>query len=423
VVIGEGDETILELIETIAKGADVKQVAGIAYRDGEQVTLTAPRSPLGQFDTIPNFSLIEGYPMMNSLNILLQRKKPWVTVQSSRGCRYNCSFCIVNTMFPNGYRIRNIESVICDLRDKRKYGKDLMFVDNEFTAYPSHTKKLLRRMIKEKFDFNIFVFARVGVVNDDELLSLMRRAGVGYIYQGYESILTENLKFFNKGQTYTQIIKAIEKLHSFGFSIMGSFILGAESDSLQSIRATADFVVERKLASATFFTLWGHFPEKSKGYETIIPWYRSIFLGWRYCNGHFVTHFPLKIPPSILQREIPKIYRKIYSPKQVLRAFKNGKFREARHKILLRYLWHFIEKEIEAYIPFLEEIEDGLYDSNGNLCEELLIQRVKKNPRWTFLYGNQTIQALGLTPPEFPFLEKHDIICHPRKKDSSLPSS
>ena len=418
VVVGEGDETIVELVETLASGGDIRQVGGIAYRVGEQVHRTSPRPASAAFDTIPNFSLIDGYPLMNFLDILTQRKKPWLTVQSSRGCQYKCSFCIVNTMFPTGYRKRGIESVIRDLRDKRQYGRDLMFVDNEFTAHPSDTKKLLRRMIDEKFDFNILVFARVGVVKDDELLLLMRQAGINYIYQGYESIQTETLNAFNKRQTYGQIITAIEKLHSFGFSIMGSFIMGADGDTLETIRATVDFVIEQNLSSATFFTLWGHFPEQSNGYQTIIPWYRSIFRGWQYCNGHFVTHFPLKIPPSKLQREIPEIYHKIYSPKQVFRALKNRKFNEARHKILLRYLWQSIEKGIWDYIPFLEELEDGLYDADGHLCEDLLIQRVQKNPSWTFQAGNRTMKALGLSPLELPIAGERNIGCLPSKLDS-----
>ncbi len=421
VVIGEGDDTILELVETLAGGGEIEQVPGIAYRVGDKLILTPPRPGPDRFDTIPNYSLIEGYQRMNFFDKLVQRKMPWLTAQTSRGCQFDCTFCIVNTMFPSGYRKRAIESVIRDLRDKRQYGKKLMFVDNEFATHPSYTKNLLRRMIAENFDFDIFAFARVEVANDDELLSLMRQAGITIIYQGYESIRSEALTAYNKRQTFEQITAAIEKLHSFGFSIMGSFILGADNDTLETIRSTVDFVVEQKLASATFFTLWGHFPEESKGYRTIIPWYRSIFSGWRYTNGHFVTHFPMKIPPSKLQRVIPDIYRKIYSPKQVFRALRNRKFKEARHKILLRYAWNSIEKGIWEYISFLEELEDGLYDSHGHLCEDLLAQRVHKDPRWTFQAGNQTIEALGLSRLELPLPGKQNINCLPAKLNIRLP--
>lgn len=420
VVIGEGDETIVELVETLARGRDVKRVRGIAYRIGEQVRRTAPRPAPATFDTIPNLSLIEGYSRMSLLNVLAQRKKPMLTVQSSRGCQHNCTFCIVNTMFPGGYRKRNIESVVRDLWDKRKYGKKLLFVDNEFAAHPAHTKKLLRRMIKEDFGFNIVVFSRVEVSNDEELLSLMRQAGISHIYQGYESVQPETLLLYDKLQTLEQIITSIEKLHSFGFGIMGSFVVGADTDTIETLECTVNFVIEQQLSNAYFFPIWGHFPEQRKGYQTIIPWYRSIFRGWGYSDGHYVTHFPLQMPPSKLQRAIIDAYKTIYSPIQIFRALKNRKFVDAKWKIFLKYLWRSIDEEPVNYISFLEEIEEGLYDADGKLCEDVLIRRVQKNPRWTFQAGNRTIKAFGLSPPMLPFPGEQDITCQPSELDLNL---
>ena len=321
-------------------------------------------------------------------------------------------------MFPGGYRKKNIESVVRDLWDKRQYGKKLIFVDNEFAAHPAHTKKLLRRMIDEDFGFNIVVFSRVEISQDDELLALMRQAGISHIYQGYESVQPQTLLLYDKLQTLEQIIASIEKLHSFGFGILGSFVVGADTDTLETMRCTVNFVVEQKLSNAYFFPIWGHFPEQRNGYQTIIPWYRSIFRGWGYSDGHYVTHFPLQMPPSKLQRAIIDAYRTIYSPVQVFRALKNRRFVDAKWKILLRYLWGSIDEEPVKYISFLEEIEHGLYDADGHLCEDLLIQRVQKNPRWTFQAGNRTIEALGLSPLVLPKPGERNITCLPSKLDS-----
>jgi len=402
VVFGEGDETIMELVETLSHGGDLEKVAGIIYRVGDQVYHTAPRPAPAKFDTIPNFSLIESYRRMSLIDILVNRKKPLLTVQSTRGCPFKCTFCIVNTMFSGGYRTRDVESVIHDIRDKRRYGREFIFVDNEFAGQPRYTKKLLRRIIEEDFDIDIVVFARVEVAKDDELLAMMRQAGITFIFQGYESIQPETLIAYDKRQTLEQIKAAIEKLHSFGFGIWGSFVVGGDADTPQTFRCTIDFVLEQKLSNAYFFPIWGHCPEPSKGYQTIIPWYRGIFCGWRYCDGHFVTHFPLQMAPSKLQRALLDAYRTIYSPTQILQALKDRNFVSAKAKILSKYQWRYIEKGIREYIPFLEELEDGLYDSDEHLCEDLLVQRVQKDPRWTFQAGNRTIKALGLSPLELP---------------------
>jgi anaerobic magnesium-protoporphyrin IX monomethyl ester cyclase len=421
VVFGEGDETIVELVETLARGGNVEEVAGIAYRVGDRVVRTAPRHGPARFDTIPNFSLIKGYPRMNLFNILLKRKKPVLMVQSSRGCPFKCTFCIVNTMFPGGYRTRDVESVIRDLRDKRRYGWELMFVDNEFAADRAYAKKLTRRLIEEDLGFRAVVFARVEIAEDDELLLLMRQAGITHIYQGYESIHPETLIAYRKRQTVDQIVAAIEKLHSFGFGILASFVLGADTDTLETINSTVDFVLKHKLSNAYFWPIWGHFPEEKSGYQTIVPWYRGIFRGWRYCDGHFVTHFPLQMPPSKLQIAIIDAYRAVYCPTQILRALIDRKYIDAWSKILHRYQWQDIEKGVREYIAFLEKIEEELYDSAGYLREDLLLQRVEKDPRWTFQAGNRTIESLGFTPPELPVSERRNISCAPISFGSTDP--
>jgi hypothetical protein len=411
VVIGEGDETIVELIETLASGGDITQVAGIVYRVGEQVCRTAPRPGPTEFDTIPSFSLIEGFRRMRLVDMLIQRKNQLLTVQSSRGCNFNCSFCIVNTMFPDGYRKRSIDSVIRDLRDKRQYGRNLLFVDNEFAALRPYTKELLRRIIAEDFGFRAIVLTRVEVANDDELLALMREAGIVYIFQGYESVQPATLRAYNKLQSLEKIKSAIQKLHAFGFGILGSFVVGADTDTLETIGCTVDFALEQRLMSAFIYPIWGHYPEQRNGYQTIIPWYRSIFRGWRYCDGHFVTHFPLQMPPSKLQGAIIDAYRRIYSFSRVLQGLKNRQFDDIRRNLLLRYQCWAIETGTREYISFLEEIEEGLYDSKGHLCEDLLVQRVEKDQRWTFQAANRAIESLGLTPLELPIPEKSNITC------------
>ncbi len=75
VVFGEGDETIVELVATLESGGEVEKVAGIAYRVGDRIYYTAPRRGPASFDTVPNFSLIEGYRRMSPLGRLVKMEK------------------------------------------------------------------------------------------------------------------------------------------------------------------------------------------------------------------------------------------------------------------------------------------------------------------------------------------------------------
>jgi len=411
VVLGEGDETILDLVQTLANGGPIHEVRGIAYKVGDRVHRTPPRPGPVRFDTIPDFSLIQGCRPMSFLDVLLKRRMPMPTVQASRGCPFKCTFCIANTMFPDGYRTRDIDSVIRDMRDKRQYGRTLMFVDNDFAALRPHTKELLHRIIRENFDFKISVFARVAIAKDEELLSLMRQAGVCDIFQGFESIQPTTLAEYEKRQTLEEIVTSIEKLASFGFTLAGAFVLGADADTLDTVGRSVDFAVEHPIAKPHFFPIWGLFPEKSSGYQSIVPWYRSIFRGWGYCDGLFVTNFPLQMPPSKLQRGIIKGYRTAYSATRIFSALRGGDVTSVKEKLGVRWIWNDIEKGLLDYIPFLEELEDGLYDSDYRLREDVLIERVKKDSRWTFQLGNRTREALGLPPIEFPGSAEKNLRC------------
>jgi radical SAM superfamily enzyme YgiQ (UPF0313 family) len=419
VVFGEGDETILELVATLAEGGDVAGVPGIAYRDGDRVCRTAPREGPKSFETIPDFQLIRGYKRMSTLDKVIQRKMPLLTVQSSRGCPFKCTFCIVNTMFSSGYRKRDVESVIRDLHDKRRYGRELLFVDNDFASMRPYTKQLLRRIIEEDFGFDILVLTRVEVAQDDEMLALMRQAGVTQIYQGYESVQPETLSGYDKHQTLEKIIATIAKLHFFGFRISGSFVVGADTDTVETINQTVQFVLDQNLTIAYFFPLWGHYPEQIRGYEAIVPWYRSLFRAWKYCDGNFVTHFPLRMRPSQLQRALIEAPRRVFSGARILDALKRRKYADAKEKITHHYMWSTIAPGMREYLPFLEELEDGLYDAGDNLQVDRLIRRVQEDGRWTFKEGNRAIETLGLSPLELPVPVDNNITCVPPRLGSS----
>jgi radical SAM superfamily enzyme YgiQ (UPF0313 family) len=323
-------------------------------------------------------------------------------------------------MFASGYRKRDIESVIRDLRDKRQYGDELIFVDNEFTINRPQTKQLLRRIIEEEFGFNIIVFMRVENTKDDELLSLMAEAGVDQVYQGYESVQPETLIEYNKRQTLNQITAAIDKLHACGFHILGSFVLGADTDTPATIERTVEFATEQRLSLAYFFPIWGHFPEQINGYQTIVPWYRSIFRGWKYCDGNFVSHYPRHMPPSRLQRALISAHRDVYSAGQVLGAMGRGQFTDAKRRLLHSYVWKEMEKAHFEHVSFLEELEEGLYDPAGRLLVERLVARVEKDPRWTFVAANRSIGTLGLSPLELPVPKERNVICVPPRLERKL---
>ena len=383
VVLREGDETIVELIEALSNGGALSGVAGIAYRENEKTVRTKNRPGPQHFVTIQNYELIRGFRKYSWLELFKRSRVPLLTVQSSRGCPFHCSFCIVDTMF-NNFRVRGIGSIIEDLRDKRRYGRELLFIDNYFGANIGYTKELLKRIIAEDFGFDIMVLCRIDIAGDGELLDLMRKAGITALYLGIESVQPETLINYTKRQTVEKIETAIGKFHACGFRISGSFVIGADTDTPETVDATVRFALKNHIEVCYFFPLWGHYVEEKLGHQSIIPWHRSIFKGWEYCDGNFVNHFPKRMRPSQLQRALIDAHRKVYSPKAFCDAFQRRDWTAVKEKAINLYGWRFIEKGLEGYIPWLKEIENGFYDQKGRLLEHRLRQYVEQHPDWTF---------------------------------------
>jgi radical SAM superfamily enzyme YgiQ (UPF0313 family) len=383
IVLREGDDTIVELIEAISSGFALSGVAGIAYKEKGEVIRTKNRPGPEKFDTIQNYALIRGFKKHSWLEILRRTRVPLLTIQSSRGCPFHCSFCIVDTMFDK-FRLRGIESIIEDLRDKRRYGRELLFIDNYFGANIPFTKKLLNRIIAEDFGFDTMVLCRIDIARDDEILGLMRKAGITALYLGIESVQPETLINYAKKQTVATIESSIRKLHAFGFRISGSFVMGADTDRFETIDATVQFALKNHIEVCYFFPLWGHYIEEKLGNKSIIPWHRSIFKGWEYCDGNFVSHFPKHMRPSELQQALIDAHRKIYSPEAFRDSFQRRDWTAVKEKAVNLYGWRFIEKGLREYIPWLREIEYGFYDENSRLIEHRLKQFVETHPEWTF---------------------------------------
>ena len=413
VVLGEGDESIVELVAALSHGSSPAAVAGIAYLQDGAVVATANRMGPERFDTIPDFELIHGYRKLGLLGKLRRGRVPLLTVQSSRGCQFHCTYCIVDTMFPAGYRKRDVESVIEDLIDKRRFGRNLLFVDNDFAIKPTQTKVLLKRMIEEDLGYDIIVLTRSDIVRQDDLLSLMRRAGVRAIYQGYESIEPETLLSYDKRQSVEKIERAIARLHRHGFRISGSFVLGADPDTCATLDATVRFVLDQELTVAYFFPLWGHYVEQKNGNRSITPRHRALFRGWEYCDGNFVTHFPKNMRPSQLQSGLITAHQEVYSPALITRLVSRGKFRDAWEKATHRLMWSSIQTELKAHIDWLREFETEFYDDRDRLLEGKLKAAHQQGVPWSFDIRSGVPSSPYVSPLEQPRPVVSNIKCVP----------
>ena len=142
VVRKEGDVTLPEVLDTWKNNQDLSGVLGISYWDHGVVKNNPDRPFVQEFETIPDLELIHGYMNWPKWKLVKQLKMRWQVLQTTRGCPYDCSFCIAPRELGRGYRIRSIDSVIADIKYQQKLvgTKYFFMVDNHFTVNRERTQ-------------------------------------------------------------------------------------------------------------------------------------------------------------------------------------------------------------------------------------------------------------------------------------------
>lgn len=168
-----------------------------------------------------------------------------VAIQVSRGCPFNCDFCLVSKNFGRKMRYRNIENVVEEI--KAAPSKYFFFVDDNLTINKKYAKELMRAIIPLKISWGCM--CSLDVATDDELLTLMAEAGCFNILVGFESLnpasLDESQKHHNRGGSIYG--EAINKIHSAGIHINASFVVGFDNDTLEEFDRIFDFTMQHNL--------------------------------------------------------------------------------------------------------------------------------------------------------------------------------
>jgi radical SAM superfamily enzyme YgiQ (UPF0313 family) len=328
VVRGEGEATIAELADELLHGTrDVEHVLGISYnRDGE-VVHNPERPLLSDIDMIPDQSLIEGYAEYQRR--WLHRICPTgALVATTRGCPYDCTFCSIIEIYRRTTRFRSHDAVIEDIRQQVELTgrRHIFFADDNFTAHINKCKSLLRSMIDANLNIKFSAQCRLEFTQDEEFVELMKAAGCHWVAIGYESINPQTLIDFSKRQTVEAIVASIERLHRARIHVHGMFIVGGDTDTVDTVRTTGQFAVDKYLDSVQISPL-SPIPgtQLTKEFERD----RRLFLTLNadtgkyeldYGAGSFVLIQTKNINPVTLQRELVNAYQRFYSLRNAVRS-------------------------------------------------------------------------------------------------------
>ena len=246
---------------------------------------------------------------------LLNRKGYFFTntVQTTRGCPFDCVFCSVTSFYGRTYRVRPVENVISEIGQMEK--GFLFFVDDNIVGKPSYAKELFGALIPLKIKW--FSQASLSVVKDRELLNLAQRSGCKGLFIGFESLSQENLRAMGKSTNRVSEYKdAIRMLHDHGIGIQGSFIFGMDHDD-SSVFSDVIRFIEKTHLEAVLFSVLTPFPG-TRIYETLQRENRIIDTDWEKYDMNHVVFRPKKMTPEELQEGFNWAYRRLYGHRSIL---------------------------------------------------------------------------------------------------------
>ncbi|MBN1788107.1 MAG: cobalamin-dependent protein [Sedimentisphaerales bacterium] len=244
IVMGEGEETIVELLGAVGKKSSLSQIKGIAFRDGDKVVVNERRELIEDIDSIswPAYELfpMDYYRLMRAPH---SKKTDFVArLLSGRGCKFKCNFCY---RMDKGFRPRSSEAIIEEIFFlKKTYGITyIAFGDELLMSSEERVTELCESFIKSNVDVRWCCNGRLNYAVKD-VLELMKRSGCVFINYGIEAMDDAVLKNMNKALTVKQIIRGIEATLSSGVSPGYNIIFGNIGDSADTLRKGVEFLLK-----------------------------------------------------------------------------------------------------------------------------------------------------------------------------------
>ncbi|MFX0008797.1 MAG: B12-binding domain-containing radical SAM protein [Candidatus Hermodarchaeota archaeon] len=254
---GEGERTLLEIVENIERNRGFADIRGLTYRENGKIIRNNDRPVIENVDSLPfpNRKLLGEVEYKNMVEGLELSVGKFTSAASSRGCAFKCTFCS-SSMFWGKWRPRSPENIVEELAILESQGyKNLLWVDDNFTISKKRLMKLSYLIKKERLEFDWMAEGRV-TQSSKELLTAMKQMGCKILNYGIESSSQRILDWYNKQVRLNQIYDAIGNSKKVGIDmVLGNFIVGAPIETREEIVDTLNFSMKLDIDFPQFHIL------------------------------------------------------------------------------------------------------------------------------------------------------------------------
>jgi len=234
------------------------------------------------------------------------------TLQTTRGCPFDCEFCSVTSFYGHTYRTRPVRNVIEEIEEMGR--GFIFFVDDNIIGNPSYARELFKALIPLRIKW--FSQASLNFAKNKELLSLAERSGCKGLFIGFESLSQNTLRAMGKvTNNVSEYRTAVHALHDHGIGIQGSFIFGTDNDD-RSVFSDVLRFIEKAHIEAALFSVLTPFPG-TRIFETLRRDQRIIDTDWEKYDMNHVVFRPKRMTPQDLQEGLHWAYRRLYGHRSI----------------------------------------------------------------------------------------------------------
>jgi len=248
-IIGEGENTIVELVDAIESQKPLSGVRGIVYRDGAKLVETPKRGLISNLDILP-------FPYESAQEVLKDYDKyplaAFKCILATRGCPNNCFYCGSPKIWGRELRFRSPQSIVREIRGLQKKGlRFIRFSDDIFGINKKHLGKLCAALIKGCSGIKWSCDMHVNSI-DEETTSMMKAAGCYSISLGVESGNNQILKEIGKNITIEKAFLAAKIIKKQGIELNVFFMVGFPQETQSTLRDTVDAMKSIKCNSIAY---------------------------------------------------------------------------------------------------------------------------------------------------------------------------
>lgn len=298
----------------------------------------------------------------------------------TRGCPHHCSFCYKDAFFKGGksFYTQLVDDALSEI--ERLPGKHLYFLDDHLLGNSKFASNLFEGMRGMNRVFQ--AAATVDSVLRGNLIEEAARAGLRSLFVGFETFSPENLRQSNKKQNLRKdYIEAVNRLHSLGIMINGSFVFGLDDDDKDVFKRTVDWGVKNAITTSTYHVLTPY--PGTRLFQNMEKQDRILTKNWDLYDTRNVVYKTTKLSAEELKNGYDWSYKEFYKWSNIFKSSMNHD--SVKHKLKHLFytggwkkfepVWNFLIKTrgLNNMLPILESI---LSEVKTNIKNQKVFQHI-----------------------------------------------